>query len=342
MSDGPRPAWTRDSVVLRLPGAALSLSDLSDEWAFGGADGSGVRVAVVDSGIDADHPELHGCVDTEACIEFSVDGDGAVVAVEGPHGDSFGHGTACAGIIHSLAPQARITSVKVLGPGLTGKAAAFHAGLEWAVAQGFDVVNLSLGTRKRDWALAFHDVCDRAYFSGTFVVTAANNMQSASYPSLYASVTSVACNLTEDPRRYHHNPEPPTEFLARGIDVPVLWTNHGTSVSTGNSYAAPHIAGLAAQIKSKHPELRPFQLKTVLWARSANVVESGATPEIAGRLSRVLNATSATRMTTATRAIPVIRSGTAAAAEHAAPSAPPAPPPPAPPSPPEPPAVRRF
>jgi subtilisin family serine protease len=281
-------------MMLRMPGA-ISLDDVSDEWVFGGADGSGVRVAIVDSGIDADNPELGDCVDADGAIEFSVDGEGALVTREGPHDDSFGHGTACAGIIHSLAPKAEITSVKVLGPGLSGKSIAFHAGLDWAVDQGFDVVNLSLGTRKRDWALAFHDVCDRGYFTNSLIVTAANNVQSVSYPSLFASVVSVACNTTDDPLRYHANPEPPTEFLARGINVPTLWKGHTTSVQTGNSYAAPHIAGLAALIRSKHPELRPFQVKTVLWARAANVVES-APPEIAGRLSRVMSATSLTRL----------------------------------------------
>ncbi len=274
--------------------APVSLSDLSHEWAFGGATGAGVRVAVIDSGIDADHPDLDGCVDGEGSVAFAPGPDGSIVATPGRHGDSFGHGTACAGIIHQLAPDARITSVKVLGAGLTGTAAAFLAGLRWAVEQRFDVINLSLGSRKRDTALDFHELCDRAYFGGSLVVTAANNAVATSYPSLFASVVSVACNLSRDPYRYHTNPEPPTEFLARGIDVDVLWTGHATSVGTGNSYAAPHIAGLAALIKSKHPELRPFQLKSVLWARAANVVEAGR-PEIAGRLSRVVSATAVRR-----------------------------------------------
>lgn len=292
-SDGPRPAWSRESTLLRLP-VVTALEDLSHDWAFGDADGQGVRVAVVDSGIDADHPALDGSVDADGAIAFSVGDDEEVVVERGAHGDSFGHGTACAGIIHALAPRATITSVKVLGPGLSGKAAAFHAGLTWAIDEGFDIINLSLGTRRRDWALAFHDVCDRAYFGNSLIVTAANNMKVASYPSLFASVVSVACNLTADPRRYHFNPDPPTEFLARGIDVPVLWTHHGTSVATGNSYAAPHIAGLAAAIRSKHRRLRPFQVKTVLWARAANVVEA-APPEIAGKLSRVMTATAIRR-----------------------------------------------
>jgi len=294
-SDDPveRPAWSRDSVMLKLP-TAISLHDLSHSWAFGGATGEGTRVAVIDSGIDADHPGLDGCVDEESSIAFHVDDDGQVITTPGPHGDGFGHGTACAGIIHSLAPRARITSVRVLGPGLSGKVTAFLAGLQWAIEHGFDVINLSLGSRKRETALAFHELCDRAYFANSIIVTAANNMRAASYPSLYASVLSVACNLSADPRRYHANPDPPTEFLARGIDVPVLWTRHGQTVSTGNSYAAPHIAGLAALIRSKHPELRPFQVKSVLWARAANVVEAGD-PEIAGRLSRVMSATSIRR-----------------------------------------------
>lgn len=298
-----RPAWSRDSASLKLPGIA-SIEDLSETWAFGGADGAGVRVAVIDSGIDAAHDQLEGCVDADSGVSLSMDDDGGVQADIGDHEDVFGHGTACAGIIHSLAPKAQVTSVKVLGPGLGGKAAAFHAGLAWAVDHEprFDVINLSLGTHKREWALAFHEVCDRAYFRGSMVVTAANNIQQTSFPSLYASVTSVASSLTDDPRRFHFNPDPPTEFLARGIDVPVLWRGNGTSVATGNSFAAPHIAGLIALIRSKHPELRPFQVKTVLWATSANVLEARPA-EFAGRLSRTMGQAKATRGTRASRIV---------------------------------------
>lgn len=277
----PRPAWAKESMILRL-NEPVTIDDLSPQWAFGGATGEGVRIAVVDSGIDADHPLLGDCVDTDASIDFSVDDTGEVQAVIGAHSDVYGHGTACAGIIHALAPKARLTSVRVLGPGLTGKAAAFHAGLTWAVDQGFDIINLSLGTGKKEWALAFHEVCDRAYFGSSFIVTAANNVARMSYPSLFASVASVACNTSTDPLRFHANPEPPTEFLARGINVEVPWLQGGTTVTTGNSFAAPHIAGLAALIKSKHPELRPFHLKTVLWATSANVREATEI-EAAGR-----------------------------------------------------------
>jgi subtilisin len=277
----------------------VSLEDLSPAWAWGGATGKGARVAVIDSGVEADHPYLEGCVDAEAGIEVRMDEDGQTVDHPGPHGDSFGHATAVAGIIHSLAPEARITSVKVLGSGLGGKAAAFLRGLGWAAEQGFDVINLSLGTTRRDWALPFYEVCDQAYFRGSMVVTAANNVARPSFPSLYGSVTSVACNLSKDPYRFHYNPDPPTEFLARGIDVEVAWRGGEYAEGTGNSYAAPHIAGIAALIRSKHPELRPFQVKTVLWATAANVLEA---PRPAGRLSRVMRpGTTSVRATSALR-----------------------------------------
>lgn len=297
-----RPAWSRESILLQLDGVD-SIGEITPDWAWGGATGEGIRVAVVDSGIDATHPALEGCVDAEHGITVTPDGEGGIELVEGPHEDAFGHGTACAGIIHSFVPDARITSVQVLGPMLSGTSDVFLAGLTWAVEQRFDVINLSLGTRKRDWALAFHEVCDQAYFAGSFLTTAANNVSRVTYPSLFASVASVACNLTKDPYRFHHNPDPPTEFLARGIDVEVPWLEHGTITTTGNSFAAPHIAGLAAKIRSKHPDLRPFQIKTILWATSANVREAGER-EQAGRLTRTIAANpSGTRSLRATMAL---------------------------------------
>ena len=299
MADEHRPAYSRDSIALRLPGS-LSLDDLTPEWAWGGATGRGVRVAIIDSGVEADHPDLGGCVDADNGVAITLDQDGGVVEMRGSHGDAFGHGTACSGIVHSLAPEARITSVKVLGAGLTGKAAAFLRGLAWAVEQGFDVINLSLGTTKREWALPFYEVCDEGYFKNSVIVTAANNIVRPSFPSLFASVTSVASNLSRDPFRFHYNPEPPTEFLAPGIDIDVAWRGGARVNGTGNSYAAPHIAGIVALIRSKHPELRPFQTKTVLWATAANVLEA---PRFAGRLSQTMHRVTSLRASVALSAV---------------------------------------
>ena len=304
MAEAVPPAYSRDSTVVRI-GEVASLDDLSPEWAWGGATGRGVRVAIIDSGIEADHPDLGGCVDVSRGMAFTVDADGNLVETPGEHDDSFGHATACAGIVHQLAPEARITSVKVLGAGLTGKAAAFLRGLAWAVEQDFEVINLSLGTSRRDWALPFYEVCDQGYFRNSFIVTAANNVARPSYPSLYASVASVACNMSHDPFRFHYNPQPPTEFLAPGIDIDIAWRDGSRLRGTGNSYAAPHITGVAALIRSKHLGLRPFQLKTILWATAANVREA---PRPAGRLSRNMQQLTSIRASSALAAVGLTRS----------------------------------
>jgi len=288
-----RPAYTRDTSMVQR-GAVEPLQGITPAWAWGGATGAGVRVAIIDSGVEADHPWLEGCVEVDSGVVVSQDAEGAPTTTPGPHDDLFGHGTACAGIIHEIAPGARLTSIRVLGPRLSGRSEVFLRGLQWAIEHEYDVVNLSLGTTRRDVALAFHELCDLAYFRNTVIVTAANNVPAPSFPSLYASVISVACNTATDPFRFHWNPEPPTEFLARGIDVEVAWRGGTTSTATGNSYAAPHIAGIAALVRSKHPELRPFQVKTVLWASAANVIEApvraGRLPTSSMRASRVLRA----------------------------------------------------
>ncbi len=279
MSDPDRrPAFSRgESIFVPLEVERAPLHPDPD-WAWGGATGRGVRVAVLDSGIDYDHPTLGDSIDGDAGVALTLGADGTVVEQFGEHRDSFGHGTACASIIHRVAPEARIASVKVLGGGLRGRAAVFVHALAWAIEQRFDVINLSLGTGKRDWALPLYELCDRAYFQGCFVVTAANNVAGQSFPSLCASVASVACNTAQDPFDFHVNPEPPTEFLAPGIDLEVAWKDGDSRRVTGNSYAAPHIAGVAALICSIHPTLRPFQLKSVLWATAANARDGAQVP----------------------------------------------------------------
>jgi subtilisin len=306
-----RPADTRRSADLRLT-SAISLEDVAEKWTGGRALGGGIRVAVIDSGIAADHPDLHGCVDTVGSVAFTIDDEEQVTRVDGPHEDVFGHGTACAGIIHHLAPDATITSVRVLGDRLSGKAITFLAGLDWAIEQEFDVISLSLGTIKRDWKLPFYEACDRAYHAGSLVVTAANNIQRESYPSKYASVTSVACvepsKAIEDHeriRRYHWNPDPAPDFLAHGIDVTLLSPEGGTTVGTGNSYAAPHISGLAAQIMSADPRVRPYHVKAALHDGAANVQE-GRPAAFAGRYTATMTGIHASR---GTRSSIFVRSG---------------------------------
>jgi subtilisin family serine protease len=176
----------------------------------------------------------------------------------------FGHGTACGGIILSMAPEVELVSIRVLGADLRGKGTAFAAGLEWAIEQGLPVCNLSLSSKSESLYPVFHDLADRAYFRSTALVSAANNVPAPSYPSLFSSVLSVAAHPEPDPWRIYYNPSPPVEFGAWGVDVPIAWKDGGSTVATGNSFAAPHVAGLVALILSKHPALTPFEVKAIL------------------------------------------------------------------------------
>jgi len=97
-------------------------------------------------------------------------------------------------------------------------------------------------------------------------VSAANNVPGPSYPSLFASVISVAAHDLDDPMVWFYNPSPPVEFGARGVDVDVAWRGGGRIVATGNSFAAPHIAGIATLIRAKHPGVTPFEVKAILAA----------------------------------------------------------------------------
>ena len=269
----PLPAWSaafedgRLATVLSLP-----LPDVR-EWAFGGATGAGVRVAVVDSGIDADHPRVRGVA---GAVSFETDASSPTGyrTVDGPHGDLVGHGTACAAIIRSVAPDVELHSVRVLGANLKGRGGLLHAGISWAVEQGMHVVNLSLSSKSDRLFGPLHEIADAAYFGGTLLVSAANNQPGPTYPSQYASVVSVAARVGDDPLALAYNPRPPVEFGARGIDVDVAWSGGGSMVATGNSFAAPHVAGMAALVLSRHPALTPFQVKTVLQAVCDNAAPS--------------------------------------------------------------------
>jgi subtilisin len=241
---------------------------IDKDWAWGGHSGAGVAVAVVDSGIDASHPAVRR-VDRAVAFEWDPDEQEAVSA-EGPHEDLFGHGTACAGIIRRAAPDAALWSVRVLGRGLSGKGLVFAAGLRWAIAQGARVVNLSLSTRREDYHGLFHEIADEAAFAGVVLVCAANNVPAPTYPAQFSSVISVAAHDGTDPFCIDANLSPPVDFGAPGIDLEVPWLDGGTIVSTGNSFAAPHVAGLVARLLSKHPQLTPYEVKTVLRAVASN------------------------------------------------------------------------
>jgi subtilisin family serine protease len=270
------PAWAEEFFD-EGPGPAFSLSfpgRVTRSWAYGEGSGRGVRVAVIDSGIEDGHP-LVGKVQQAIAVEVSDDDDDDDVQfIEAPHDDLYGHGTACAGLIRAMAPEVELVSVRVLGPDLKGSAYTFANGLEWCIDNGVNVVNLSLSTANEDYAETFYELIDHATQRNVMVVSAMNNERKRSIPSEFAGVFSVACCDGSDRERFLRNPHAPAEWGAVGVDMEVPWGGGSTIVATGNSFAAAVMTGHVARVVGAHPGITPWQAKTVLAALAANAEAS--------------------------------------------------------------------
>jgi subtilisin len=269
------PAWSEEFFD-GGPGPAFSLAfpgRVTPSWAYGDRSGRGVRVAVIDSGIEDGHP-LVGKVQQAIAVEDSDDDDDEVQFIDGPHDDLYGHGTACAGLIRAMAPKVELVSIRVLGPDLKGSAYTFANGLEWCIDNGVHVVNLSLSTANEDYAETFYELIDLATQRNVMVVSAMNNERKRSIPSEFAGVFSVACCDGSDRERFLRNPRAPAEWGAVGVDLEVPWVGGSTIVATGNSFAAAVMTGHVARVVGAHPGIAPWQAKTVLAALAANAKTS--------------------------------------------------------------------
>jgi subtilisin family serine protease len=143
-----------------------------------------------------------------------------------------------------------------------------------------------LSTGREDYFGLFHDIADEAAFAGAVLVCAANNVPAPTYPAQFSSVISVAAHDEQDPFGIDANPAPPVDFGAPGIDVQVAWLSGSTVISTGNSFAAPHVTGLVARLLSKHPHLTRTKSRPCcgLWPATPSLRESGMTIDLRSAL----------------------------------------------------------
>jgi len=258
--------WLRGRGPGDIPVRAADVfrTAVTPELAMGSSTGSGVRICVVDSGIEADHPAVGALSGSYRVVDEDL------TVVEAEPSDSCGHGTACASIIRQAAPGCELYSVQVLGPGFSGTGKVLLAGLRWAVEQRFDVINMSLSTARPEFARTLHEITDDAFFSRSVIVASAHNSRVESFPWRFSSVISVGSHQ-EDSDLILYNPRPPVEFFARGQNVLVGWLNGSMIRTTGNSFATPRITGLCARILEKHPLLTVFEMKSILYRIAVNV-----------------------------------------------------------------------
>ncbi|MEU8164879.1 S8 family serine peptidase [Micromonospora sp. NPDC049004] len=252
-------------------------------WAAG-RDGSGVKVAVLDTGVDATHPDLAGRI-AEA-RDFSGSGSARDGHGHGTHvaATIAGSGDASAGLRKGVAPGARLLVGKVLDDGGSGYDSAIIAGMEWAAHSGAKVVSMSLGGDPTDGTDPMSQaVNDLTAETGALFVVAAGNAGAArtvGSPGAAAAALTVGAvdrddNLAEfssrGPRLGDNGLKP--EITAPGVGIVAAraaGTTMGTPVgdayttASGTSMATPHVAGAAAILAQDHPDWSAGKLKDAL------------------------------------------------------------------------------
>jgi subtilisin len=226
--------------------------------------GRGLKVAVLDSGIEADNPYLNGLTLAD---DLAVTDDGVQLRVApGAGRDVFGHGTAIAGIIHQMAPEAQIGSFRVLGDQLRSRTVLVREGVRQALDAGYHILNCSFGCGREDHVLQYKEWIDEAYLKGRHVVAACNNFDFTrrEWPGHFPTVLTVNFAPVDEPHVFYYRPGHLVEFAARGQDVVVPWLGGSLKKVTGSSFAAPHLAGLLARLLSVCPDLPPLQAKALL------------------------------------------------------------------------------
>jgi subtilisin family serine protease len=228
-----------------------------------------VEVAVIDSGVDASHPDLAGRI-VQAYRFAEIDGRQQKVAMS-PAGnnDSFGHGTGVASIIARFAPNARLIDLRVLEAGNQGSGEALVAALRLAVQEGWKLVNMSLGSPAR-FAPKLMELCELAHYNGQVVVAARRNVpiSDEGFPAEFSSCIGVDSGRFDSPFRFEFRDGRSIEMRALGEEVLAAAPNGGYTRLTGTSFATPMISALCARLLGAFPTLRPFEVRGVLRAQS--------------------------------------------------------------------------
>jgi subtilisin len=243
--------------------------------------GKGVKIAIVDTGVSTNHPDLlvrgGDCVleETGACDQSYEDIDG--------------HGTHVAGIIAALdndigvvgiAPEAEIYAVKSLGNDGTGTSTTIMSGINWAIENKVDIINLSLTTPYEDFGIK--SMVDKAVKNGIMVIAAAGNVgtftgnsNTVQYPAKYANVIAVAATNRLNQRISTSSTGEEVDFAAPGDAIYSTAPGGGYATMRGTSMAAPHVTGLAALYMEKYPEATSAVIRKLLESNAKDIGEPG-------------------------------------------------------------------
>ncbi len=275
----------RDSVSVETIGAETA-------WQEFGVSGAGVTIAVLDSGLDYTHPAFGGAIGPDARVRGGYD---FVNGDEDPMDDN-GHGTHVAGIaagvdplIAGVAPAAALLIGKVLDHTGTGRESHILAGIDWAVSEGADIINLSLGGAGHPDDLLGQAV-NAAAAAGVVVVAATGNsgqFQDVGTPAAAAGALGVG-SISRAGVVSSFSARGPTlntfaikpEIVAPGEQILSARPGGGFQVFSGTSMSAPHVAGAVALLMEARPDLRANDVRHLLAASAVStgngVFEQGA------------------------------------------------------------------
>ncbi|ELS63147.1 minor extracellular protease epr [Bacillus inaquosorum KCTC 13429] len=236
-----------------------------------GLTGKDVKIAVIDSGISP-HDDL------------SIAGGFSAVSYTSSYKDDNGHGTHVAGIIGAkhngygidgIAPEAQIYAVKALDQNGSGDLQGLLQGIDWSIANGMDIVNMSLGTTSDSQIL--HDAMDKAYEQGVLLVAASGNDgngKPVNYPAAYSSVVAVSATNEKNQLASFSTTGDEVEFSAPGTNITSTYLNQFYATGSGTSQATPHAAAMFALLKQRDPAETNVQLRADM---QKNIVDLGTT-----------------------------------------------------------------
>jgi hypothetical protein len=244
--------------------AANWLTPAEARTAIEQGDGRGVKIAVIDSGLEPNHPQLAGAQISD--YVGIVEERGRILCVEGEGADVYGHGTAVAGILHAVAPAAELGIFRVLDARNLSRTAVIREGVRQAMQRGYHVINCSFGCKSGARSvMLYKEWVDEAWLRGIPIVGACNNynLYDPEWPGHFTSVITVNMARTESDYFFHRQGHM-VQFGARGENVPVAWLDGKTELKTGSSFAVPRVCGLVARVLSYAPKLPPSHLHDLL------------------------------------------------------------------------------
>jgi hypothetical protein len=233
--------------------------------------GRGVRVAIVDTGVVAGHPHV-GAVAEGFGVEA---GDGGVRLVP-DFRDRHGHGTACAGVIRWIAPDAEIVAVRVLDERLTASAEAMEAALSHLERLDVRIANLSLGAPREGVRRRLALATERLRERGVVVVAAVRPDGMPSWPSDQPGVIAVGTDPSLREWEYRRGEAGEPDFFASGYPRPIPGRPPAMNLA-GPSFAAPRIAAFAARALELAPSLHPAAMLQALAEAAGSELAGGGT-----------------------------------------------------------------